>query len=225
MRACHAAVCAVLLLLAGACSDEVSGLPVNGTCQTNSDCADHVCHAGVCASPAPKKHGQACAGNGDCGVQQACTFSAADGYALCLGTGALGVSCDSGTQCVSTFCNGGVCSQCQLDADCDGGGTCVDDTDGVGWFVCAGGLGDSCAGADECNTGFCFDAGAAGSLCSLCAGNGDCAVQQECAFDGDLGYALCVGTGELGAACDDGSQCASGLCKRRPCSASEADAA
>ncbi|MFH2008296.1 MAG: hypothetical protein ABI333_17055, partial [bacterium] len=66
--------------------------------------------------------------------------------------GALGDACTAGADCVSGFCNGDVCSECEGDGDCPGAQTCEDDTGGVGYFVCQGGdgaLGDACTeGAD-----------------------------------------------------------------------------
>jgi len=55
-----------LLALAAGCSDDPEGKPVNASCATNNDCADHVCHSGVCASADPLDVGKPCQGNGQC---------------------------------------------------------------------------------------------------------------------------------------------------------------
>ena len=50
----------VTVLLLCSCSDDdaKSGKPVNHPCETNSDCADSICHSGVCASPSPNANGE-----------------------------------------------------------------------------------------------------------------------------------------------------------------------
>ena len=54
------------VVLLSACADDPTGAGVNTPCSSNNDCADQVCHAGVCAAAEPKKVGQACGGAGDC---------------------------------------------------------------------------------------------------------------------------------------------------------------
>ncbi len=101
---------AVVTLLAG-CSDETGGLPVNSTCSNNQDCADRVCHAGVCASATPVEEGSACSGNGDCK-----SFNCLGG--VCR-SGKLpdGEGCIRGEECVSGTCNQlGKCGALKQDA-------------------------------------------------------------------------------------------------------------
>ena len=78
--------------------------------------------------------------------------------------GALGDDCNNGDDCASGFCNADVCAECEADADCMDGETCVEDAD-AGYHVCQGGglgaLGDACTDGAECASGFC-----AGDVCS-----------------------------------------------------------
>ena len=48
------------------CSGDEERQPVNASCSTNNDCADHVCHSGVCAAADPVGEGKPCQGNGQC---------------------------------------------------------------------------------------------------------------------------------------------------------------
>ena len=204
----------------GTCVDDTGGLgyfvcegslgDLGDDCADGSECVSGFCNNDVCSE---------CEMNGDCDVQQGCVFDPVGGYAICAGTGDLGDSCDHGGQCVSSFCNNDLCSECEADADCPGGGTCVDDTGGVGYYVCTGGLGDDCANGSECASGFCNN-----DVCSECEGDNDCDVQQGCVFDPVGGYAICAGTGDLGNSCDSGDQCVSGFCNGNVCSGCEGDA-
>ena len=117
------------------------------------------------------------------------------GYAECVGTLDNGDDCVTGDECVSGFCNGGVCSECESDDDCYGG-TCVDDTDGVGYWVCEGGLlglGEPCTDGAECFSGFCYEAQNMfeETVCSECETNDDCGDLSACVYW--FGYAVCMG--------------------------------
>jgi Notch-like protein len=198
-----------------------TGLPddLGDTCTEAADCSTNYCFArtgpDVCSL---------CAVNGDCGVQQRCAYSGDRGYAACVGTGNLGASCNTDQQCASTHCNQGVCSECFGDADCEGGGTCIDDRTGVGYFSCTGGLGDACQQGNDCGTGFCFDPPGGGpNRCSECEVNGDCGAQRSCEYNIRNGYASCVGTGALGNICNNGGQCESNFCAGGVCSQCEGD--
>lgn len=83
-------------------------------------------------------------------------------------------------------------------------------------------LGDACNAGGDCSTGYCFDR-IGTDVCSLCAVNGDCGVQQACRYDNGLGYAVCVGTGNLGASCTQDAQCASTHCTSGVCSECESE--
>jgi hypothetical protein len=83
-----------------------------------------------------------------------------------------------------------------------------------------GGFGDPCADASQCDSGVCVTgAGAAEGFCSsLCDAATGCPSGAECVAV-DAENSVCVpgeqpggGDGQLGDACSEGSQCASGLC-------------
>ncbi len=59
-----AAIAGLCLLLA--CSDDGGGLPANAPCTSNADCADRICHSGMCAAAAQVGEGSPCHGHGDC---------------------------------------------------------------------------------------------------------------------------------------------------------------
>ncbi|OIP30664.1 MAG: hypothetical protein AUK47_24565 [Deltaproteobacteria bacterium CG2_30_63_29] len=177
------------------------------------------CDSGFCATTGAATVCSLCAQSSDCGLQQQCGPSPL-GYLVCSGTGALGASCNSGAECVAgTFCNSGICSECGTDVDCLGGGTCMDGTASVGFYVCAGGLGDLCAADSECGLGHCYTGGSNTGVCSSCKLASDCGLQQTCTYDASLAYAVCEGTGPLGAACQTDDQCVSGVyCNSGICS-------
>jgi hypothetical protein len=178
-------------------------------CTENGDCGLGYCYAAedVCSE---------CALNSDCGVLQDCVYEGSLGYASCVGIADLGESCDIDNQCVSGYCTGGVCSDCGSNGDCDGG-TCSEGIDG--YYFCTTPLAGDCSENDECESGYCYDRpGPQGSICSVCELNEDCGEYQECAYDGGLEYAVCIGTAELGSSCTDGSDCVSGICNNSVCS-------
>lgn len=148
------------------------------------------------------------------------------------GPGPNGADCTDPSQCVSGFCvdvpgpGDGVCSECNMDADCDMG-TCSFDFQ-AGYKLCTdGALGDGCdsdegcAGPLVCTTLY-GDAGP--HRCSECSATTPCAEGTTCsptignsAFQGWL---ACVAPAsvELGDGCPvvdgvgDGSVCVSGAC-------------
>ena len=106
--------------------------------------------------------------------------------------GALGEDCASGAGCASGFCKGSVCSECAADGDCEANEVCFDDTAGVGYFVCQGGLGDTCTTGSDCSSGFCFNPPGPGALvCSECELDGDCPQGSTCNYSFLDGYAVC----------------------------------
>lgn len=185
-----------------------------------SDCAsDSECDSGICyqAGSIFWQVCSLCEQDIECGALRVCLLVPEVGYARCVGTAALGDNCESDDQCASGFCHavtgGAVCSECLESDDCFGGGTCTDDSAVRGYWICAGGLGDACSDAIECDSGYCYTAGAlAEQVCSLCAVTLDCGVLQACSFDPAEGYAHCAGTAQLGDNCSADEQCASGFC-------------
>jgi len=95
------AVALMLALLVAGCSDEPAGLPANASCSSNNDCADRVCHAGVCAASKLGEVGAPCQGNGECK-----TFNCVGG--ICA-RGKLkdGADCIYDVECESGFCTSG----------------------------------------------------------------------------------------------------------------------
>jgi hypothetical protein len=186
-------------------------------CTEGADCASGFCNGDVCSE---------CDGDGDCPGAQTCEDDMDGvGYFVCETTalGELGDACIAGNECESGFCNTNLCSECEGDGDCPGGGTCEDATDGVGYFVCEGGtlgeLGDACTAGNECESGFCN-----GDVCSECEGNGNCPGTETCEYDGGVGYFVCQSAlGALGDACTLGSECVSGFCNTNLCSECEVD--
>ena len=88
-----------LLFICAACVDGKERQQTNETCSDNTDCADHVCHAGICASPTPSAKGQPCSGHGNCK-----TYNCVNG--ICApGTRADGEPCLQNAECQSGRCN------------------------------------------------------------------------------------------------------------------------
>lgn len=88
-----------------ACSEkQPAGKAVNNPCDYNSDCADGICHTGVCASPNPKTNGQSCKGHGDC-KSLSCV-----GLKCVPGDGQGGKQCINHEECTSTVCKKGECT-------------------------------------------------------------------------------------------------------------------
>lgn len=200
----------------GTCTDDRSGTgyfvcegELGEDCNNDDDCGLGYCYPAqdVCSE---------CANDEDCGVLMDCVYDNGDGYASCTGIGELGETCDIDNQCISGYCTGGVCSDCGGNGDCDGG-SCIEGNDG--YYFCTTPLSEPCSTGEECDSGYCYDRpGPQGSICSTCEVNEDCGDNQECAYDGGLGYAICSGTGVLGADCADGSECESGICNSDICS-------
>ncbi|MFH2004966.1 MAG: hypothetical protein ABI333_00135, partial [bacterium] len=190
-------------------------------CTAGTECQSGFCNGDVCSE---------CEGDGDCPGNETCVDDMGGvGYFVCQGgnLGALGDACTDGAECQSAFCNGDVCSECEGDGDCAGGGTCVDDTGGVGYFVCQGGsglLGDTCNDGAECVSGYCFNPPGPGPhICSECEVDGDCSGTMTCNFTAGDAYAVCGGSAALGDACATGADCQSGFCNGSVCSECEGD--
>ncbi len=99
-----------------ACSDQVKKRAVNDPCIANTDCADKICHLGICASSTPKDQGQTCTGNGECK-----SFICKNG--ICAkGTAGLGTECLHDQECSSGLCKLGKCASGSSDGGLDGSG-------------------------------------------------------------------------------------------------------
>ena len=233
-----------------ACVDDVATAEAAcdgaGTCVPGpgTPCAPYKCDATDCK--------KACAGDADCTASSFCQGS------ICMPVGDPGDPCASGAWCKSGSCADGVC----CDAACDGAcqacvavkkgagedglcgpvatGTDPDD-DCAGPEVCSAAgackvaLGEACANANGCASGFCTDGVCCDALCSTscqsCLG-----AQTGSPFDGVCGPIMggidpadecagalvCNGMGACGkltngAACAAAGDCASGLCADGVC--------
>ena len=94
---------AAALLLCACSDDDQTGKAVNHPCDTNSDCADGVCHSGICASPTPKANGQSCKGGGECK-----SFRCV-GYKCVAGEKTAPDVCINHEECLSGVCSSGTC--------------------------------------------------------------------------------------------------------------------
>ncbi len=106
---------ALLLLLLWACSDDQpTGKAVNNPCDYNDDCADGICHSGVCASPSPRSNGQSCKGHGECKSLSCVNLKCVPG------DGQGGKQCINHEECTSGVCKKGECTgKIQPDAGAD----------------------------------------------------------------------------------------------------------
>lgn len=181
----------------GACDDQTASTgyfvclaPFGSPCQNSVECGSGYCNQGqffdTCAE---------CEQDSDCAAGQTCGISIGQLYARCEGSLDIGDACTDDAGCQSGICNttngSGVCSDCRTDADCSGGGTCIDQSSMGGGFECGGGLGDSCGAAGDCASGYCYQQGPA-AACSECSGNSDCAMGQMCRYSFLDGYASCM---------------------------------
>jgi hypothetical protein len=136
--------------------------------------------------------------------------------------------------CVSGNCYesplGGICGECDEDADCDGGGCSIPNPLTMAPSVCNdGSIGGGCETSDVCQKGLTcaliLEVDAimlSASTCSECAADTDCDMGMLCAPTYDVanisGFKSCVMPGSLpdGSGCDfEGSgneSCTSGLC-------------
>ena len=97
--------CLIIGLSAGCGGEEAVGnRPVNDPCTNNVDCADNICHLGICASESPKANGEACKGPGDC-----LSFVCSSGKCQ-QGKKAAGSDCLKKEECASKSCVSGKCA-------------------------------------------------------------------------------------------------------------------
>ena len=92
-----------LMVLTASCFNPDSKNAVNQPCVNNTDCADEICHAGICASASPKNNGGSCTGPGECK-----SFVCTNG-ACAAGTRANGDPCLHDEECASSKCQSKIC--------------------------------------------------------------------------------------------------------------------
>jgi hypothetical protein len=92
----------IALCIVTGCS-EVGRRGIGETCTNASDCADQVCHAGICVSRHPVSNGEPCAGDGWCKSLRC------RGGVCVPNSRADGAVCRNGEECASGSCVAGVC--------------------------------------------------------------------------------------------------------------------
>lgn len=145
---------------------------IDGVCTAscNGDVcnADEVCTSEGCA--APSGLGGACLQTGDCASQDDCGPSGQRRKDGCLrGIRPDGDPCIEADECAGGACVNGQCrTTCASDVDCSAPSTCVDeDTRGI-CTSSLGGLGEKCAGGDECIGEKCVAIGVSGTCTRSC---------------------------------------------------------
>jgi len=93
-----------LVTLTGSCFNPDSKKAVNQPCVNNTDCADQICHAGICASSSPKDNGGSCTGPGECK-----SFVCTNGKCA-AGVRPLGGNCLHNEECASNKCLSNSCA-------------------------------------------------------------------------------------------------------------------
>jgi hypothetical protein len=200
----------------------VSGAPrCSRLCCASNEC-DEAGGGQVCWAP-PNATGAVCWGAADVGRAPP-------------GEGRQGASCMDGSTCRSGVCEGGRCADmCCSDSYCAADHVCRIKTSSLSErsvFGCGEEAGAKPTGVcntdDDCVTGICADAGEGVSLCATpCCSSRDCTdvlvggVQRKLACVPVEGFGalracsqlLAMGAeAVLGAACQDGGDCRSGLC-------------
>jgi hypothetical protein len=228
--------------------DARAGAPLGGLCPDGL-CAAGVCASGRCARPclddvdcpepglvcAGDRCAPACAAGSECVAGEVCV-TAGPGQGACLpsGSGAGGARCETGGDCVSWVCSGGVCLAPCDEVACGPGLVCVPlHTQSV--CVTQGALADEalCSRGPECESGLCrggrcsvaCSGGAACphdrvcrayetlDLCERpCADSRSCGVNGVCALVAGRRQCVTRGPGGPGAACAAAAACASGVC-------------
>jgi|GEM_PF-1263443 sugar lactone lactonase YvrE len=171
------------------CSDQTTtGRPVNDPCRTITDCADQICHRGICVAATPKDEGGSCTGPGDC-VTHNC-----DNGICVAGTGSAGTDCRDAEECLSGQCLSGICADIvdgalphDSSAPRDGGIDGLPPTDansdapkdGSDPWWCNGGVECPTSGSG-CSEAFCTPSG-----CDEKLKKGFCFIDGKCYADGD----------------------------------------
>lgn len=109
MRLSLLLVVPMLALLYSACSDDSSLKSVNEACASGAECAEAICHRGLCGTTSPKPLGDPCVGDAEC-QSWTCTVGCTAGTqppgAECL----LAEECAASADCGDPVCDEGTCS-------------------------------------------------------------------------------------------------------------------
>jgi hypothetical protein len=185
----------------------------------------HSCTLSKGGAGAPSICSRVCQGAADCPAGYACSL--VGGAHACVNVDAT-PACAQDTDCwYGTLCEvdrARCLATCRDDLDCPLYHHCLGSTEGL---VCVpdassgrGGVGDPCLSGDDCRAGLC-SAGTCVGGCGVtidvgqwCPGGWGCGPIPS-GSGWTLGCLL-AGTGEPGAPCVDGRDCASGLCVDQP---------
>jgi hypothetical protein len=105
----------VLVATLAACSDG-DKKKTNDPCANNTDCADNICHSGICVSSSALSNGSKCGGNGEC------KSLSCEGGACGFGKAKVGGSCLFDEECNASGellvkCTGGKCGGASIRTD------------------------------------------------------------------------------------------------------------
>ncbi len=92
---------------------------VNDPCANNTDCADNICHSGICVSSSALSNGSTCGGKGECKSLNCVSGSCAPGTVAAGGSCLFAEECAQGADAVP--CTNGKCGGASPD-----GGSRVD---------------------------------------------------------------------------------------------------
>ncbi|MGZ6095759.1 MAG: MopE-related protein, partial [Polyangiales bacterium] len=153
-------------------------------CKTGSSCID-LSVIGVSARN-PSICTKACCESAGCPEGMVCR-AGTSGASVCvkasdvtvsIGTSAPNTKCSNGDECRSGTCDSNCIDGCCGSITCGSGGTCSFKSDNK--FVCRSAVGtkaynNSCNGDSDCQSGFCYDMGFFGGICSKhCCSSEDC---------------------------------------------------
>lgn len=208
--------CALGLGLAVAHCGDDSPQPVNGTCQVDADCAEQICHAGICASPKPVDNGTACEGDGDCKSYNCVSGSCAAGVTQ------TDEACRNNEECATLNCVSGTC------ALKDDGATCADDAECKGGICYKQACTKSCTGPDDCGPRqdcgtddgkrlLCYDRPYSSKVGMTCAFTGSCPDDMTCTGGAFEASARCTDSCTTDMDCPMDMQCDEGFDGKKRC--------
>lgn len=227
---CEACTAALTGELDGDCAPVTEGLETADECAdaaAGTNCATGTCNgAGACgvedlgdpptvACPDTLQcDGTSSACPADCnGNDELCIAAEfCNGSDTCVPDDGPGDACTRDAQCLDNLCNEtvGEC-QCTTDTDCGAAEFCDNTAPTGNTLTCTddSALGGACDDNEDCVSGAC----SVGNAC-ICDDNADCSGSPNTYcdddFHGDTG--ACLPVGDPGDACDEGTDCVSGLC-------------
>lgn len=202
-----------LALALAACSVPAE---VNEACGGNDECADNICHGGICASTSPVDTGQECSGNGDCKSYNCQSGKCAAGVA------AADDKCRDNTECTSNNCNSGKCTLKLAGAACAGDSECVDGIcyDKKCTKKCT--KPDDCAAKQDCASDdgkrvFCVDRKYKADMGKSCAVSTTCSGGLKCYGSKWDINSVCSGECKNDLDCPPSLECSKGLDDKSVC--------